>query len=184
MKYHFYIGEGPDSESFIAEVLAKESEVEAARAAVIKEYNADGLMLSSFYSDNGACLGLAFKEKQNLPFLKGGKNCKDLGYAYYPKLNCKAGKLLDEKLKAPSMTFSQSGYIMKSLNLWRTVIGRHPASRTGFAMHSSTAGIINGKLLVRIPRTEERIPRDDPMPEIPSFLREVKESEFLAAQGK
>lgn len=105
------------------------------------------------------------------------------GFAYYPKMNTKAGKELSAKLDAPELEFSASGYILKLLKLSRMVVDRCSGSPTGMARYHSTAGYCGDKLLVKIPGGNSG-PGGDPMPEIPSWTREVKESEWLAAQGK
>ncbi|WP_394026647.1 DUF5420 family protein [Desulfovibrio falkowii] len=171
---HYYIGEGPASQALISDVKVKHSEAHTAREALRKKYNADNVLTSGW---EGRCTGLFFKEKQVAPHLKGETRVED-GYGYYPKKNCKAGKLLAEELSSPSLTFQVSDYIISHLKLSRMVI-------LGRRMLRSVAGYADDKLLVVIPRgfaTESRA--CDPMPEIPSWLREVKESEFLAAQGK
>ena len=46
MEKHFYIGDGPQAESLIAEALARENVAREARKALIAEYETDGLILS------------------------------------------------------------------------------------------------------------------------------------------
>ena len=170
----FFIGEGPEAKSLIADVKAKRSEAKAAREALCKKYNAGTVLVSGW---EGRCTGLFFKEKQTAPHLKGEERFNG-GYGYYPKKNCKAGKLLAQELSDPSLTFQVSDYIVSSLKLSRMVIN-------GRSIFYSTAGFADETLLVKIPGGHEpKTPGRDPMPQVPSWMREVKESEFLAAQGQ
>lgn len=182
MNYHYYIGKGPESNALVAEVLEKNTTVTAARVALRDEYGADALILGGW--DNDRIAGLGFKEKQSIPFLKGERHTKD-GYAYYPKQSCKAGKELATKMANPALTFNASSFIVNTLGISREVIGEQARSRTGMAMYYTTAGIFKGVLLIKIPKnTSCATPCTDTMPVVPAWLREVKESEFLAAQGK
>lgn len=183
MKKHFYIGEGPQAEALIAETLERENVAREARKALIAEYDADGLILSVW--GNGRVTGLAFDTPTSRPYLKGEtRTSGEEGYGYYPKLNTKEGKRLAERLKAEELTFSPSKFILDKLHLHRMVTGPSPVSRTGYALHSSVAGIVSEKILVSIPGSKTNEPGKDPFPDVPAWLREVKESEWLAAQGR
>ena len=177
---HYYIGEGSEAAKLITETMDRQRQTNEARKTVQEEYKADGLLSSR--SRDGGVAGLCFNEKQTLPFLKGEIRLED-GYGYFPKLNCKAGKELRTKLTAPEMTFSASDHIIQALGVARMVAGAHSGSRTGLALYQSVAGIVDGKLLVKIPGSAEEDSHGDKMPQVPSWLREVKESEWLAAQG-
>ena len=177
----FFIGEGAEAEALIAEVRERRETVNNARDAVQKEYGADGLMLNG---RGGNAIGLAFKEQQRMPYLKGEVRLEE-GFGYYPKLNCKQGKELALKLDAPELQFNANNYILGKLKLHRMCAGPHAASRTGMALYSSAAGYAENKVLVSIPDPKDIDGRHgDPMPDVPTWFREVKESEFLAAQGK
>ena len=180
MKYRYYIGEGQEADALLTEVRQRSETAHAARTKLMEDYDADALILSSW--SKGKPVGLGFRQEQRIPYLKEGSRRYEGGFAYYPKMNTKAGKELSAKLDAPDLEFSASGYILKLLKLSRMVVGRHSGSRTGIAMYRSTAGYCGDKLLVKIPDGND--PDGDPMPEIPSWMREVKESEWLAAQGK
>lgn len=178
---NFFIGEGPEAEALIAEVKALRDAVSNARDMVQKEYGADGLMLRGH---GGDVTGLAFKEKQQRPYLKGETKLEG-GFGYYPKLNCKQGKELAAKLKAPELKFDASDYIIDALKLHRMCAGPHAASRSGMALYYSVADYRGSKVLVSIPGSKDEDPKlGDKMPEVPTWLRAVKESEWLAAQGK
>lgn len=183
MEKHFYIGEGPEAEELIAETLERENVAREARKALVAEYETDGLILSVW--DNGKIAGLAFDKPTSRPYLKGETRLSNgEGYGYYPKLSTKEGKRLAERLKAEELTFSRSNFILDKLRLRRMVAGASSASRTGCALYYSVAGIISGKILVSIPGNKENEHGRDPFPEVPAWLREVKESEWLAVQGR
>lgn len=183
MEKHFYIGEGPEAEELIAETLARGNVVSEARKALITEYEADGLILSRW--NNGKVAGLAFEKPTSRPYLKGEtRTLGHEGYGYYPKLNTKEGKRLASRLSSEELTFSMSKFILDKLHLHRLVTGPSHVSRTGCALYYSVAGIVSGKVLVSIPGGKEREGGEDPFPEVPAWLREVKESEWLAVQGR
>ena len=181
MNKNFFIGEGPEAEALIAEVKERREAVNNARDTVQKEYGADGLML---HGRGGKVCGLAFIEKQSKPYLKGEVSLEK-GFGYYPKLNCKQGKELASRLKAPELQFNTNDYILSKLKLHRMCAGSHSASRTGMALYYSVAGYSGNKILVSIPGQKDiDIRHGDPMPDVPTWFRAVKESEWLAAQGK
>lgn len=173
MDKNFFIGEGPEAEALIAEVKERRQTVGEARNALQKEYGADGLLSRG---DGREICGLAFREQRTLPFLKGEVRLEN-GFGYYAKKNCKEGKDLSAKLRAPELQFSTSDHIIHKLKLNRMCVG---AAAPGLALYRSAAGYVGNKILVSIPNSES----SDPMPEVPAWLREVKESEWLAAQGK
>ena len=184
MEKHFYIGEGPEADALVAEALEREKATHEAREALISEYEADGLILSVW--NDGKVTGLAFNRPTHRPYLKGEtRTSGEEGYGYYPKLSTKEGKRLAQKLEAEELTFSASKFILDRLRLHRIATGPHSASRTGHAVYYSVAGIASGKILVKIPGSKN--PEHDgtqSFPSIPSWLREVKESEWLAVQGR
>lgn len=183
MEKHFYIGEGPQAKELIAETLERENIAREARKALIAEYKTDGLILSGW--GDGKVVGLAFDKPTSRPYLKGETRLSNgEGYGYYPKLSTKEGKRLANRLEAEELTFNQSKFILDRLHLCRMVAGASSASRTGCALYYSVAGIISGKILVSIPGGKEREGGKDPFPEVPVWLREVKESEWLAVQGR
>lgn len=180
MEYRYYIGEGQEADALLTEVRQRSETARAARTKLMEDYGADALILSPW--SRGKPVGLGFKQEQKIPYLKGGGRRYEGGFAYYPKMSTKAGKELSAKLDAPELEFSASGYILKLLKLSRMVVDRCSGSPTGMAIYHSMAGYCGDKLLVKIPDSND--PDEYPMPEIPSWMREVKESEWLAAQGK
>lgn len=181
MEYRYYIGEGQEADALLTEVRQRSETAHAARTKLMEDYDADALILSSW--SKGKPVGLGFRQEQRIPYLKEGSRRYEGGFAYYPKMNTKAGKELSAKLEASGLEFDACDYILERLKLSCMVVGRHSGSRTGMAIYHSTAGYCGDKLLVKIPGGNSG-PGGDPMPKIPSWMREVKESEWLAAQGK
>lgn len=171
MERHYFIGEGPEAEKLIAATLARSEVARKARLALMHDYSSDGLLLSG--GRDGSIVGLSFKEKRDIPFLKGGNRIEG-NYAYYPKMNTKKGKELAQRLKEGNLTFSASHFIVDALKLEHFVFSE---SR----IYVSVAGTSENLkcILVSIPGE-----RGDTFPVIPEWMREVKESEWLAAQGR
>ena len=171
MERHYFIGEGSKAEKLIAATLARSEVARKARLALMHDSRADGLLLSG--GRDGSIVGLSFKEKRDIPFLKGGNRIEG-GYAYYPKMNTKKGKELAQRLKEGNLTFSASHFIVDALKLEHFVF-------SGSRMYVSVAGTSENLkcILVSIPGD-----RGDTFPIIPEWMCEVKESEWLAAQGR
>ena len=177
MEKHFFIGEGPEAEKLIASMLARREVARKARLSLMHDSRSDGLLLSG--GREGSIVGLSFKEKKDIPFLKGGNRIEG-GYAYYPKMNTKKGKELSKRLDDKDLTFSASHFIIDALKLERFAFSAR-------RMYVSVAGTSEDLkcILVSIPGTKED--EDGPssnFPSIPEWMREVKESEWLAAQGR
>lgn len=169
MEKHYFIGEGPEAEKLIAATLERQEVATEARRKLMEDYGADGLIEGGWNSKK--VFGLGFKQKADAPYLKGGERVAD-GYAYYPKLNTKAGKQLAKRLEDERLTFNASCFILDALSISRMVFEVRK-------IFEAAAGVTEDlkKILVIIPASEE-----GPFPAVPEWLREVKESEFLAAQ--
>lgn len=176
MEKHFYIGEGHEADALVAETLKKEESSYAARRALISEYDADGLMLADNWG-NSEVSGLAFFERTSRPYLKGETPLREGGYGYHPRLSTKEGKRLAQKIKAEELNFSASHFILNKLCLHRKAI-------VGRVLCWSVAGVASRKIIVSIPGATKDEQGGDSFPSIPSWLREVKESEWLAIQGR
>ena len=116
MEKHFFIGEGPEAEMLIASMIARREVARKARLSLMHDYGSDGLILSG--GREGSIVGLSFRKKRDIPFLKGGNRIEG-GYAYYPKMNTKKGKELAKRLKDGDLTFSASHFFIDALKLER-----------------------------------------------------------------
>lgn len=178
MKFHYYIGEGPEATSLASYCIDKLKARNEARHILCSDYGAQGVIESSRYVS-----GLVFKEAQDAKHFKLTQK-QDGHFWYSPRRNCKEGKAFAQRLCDPALVFNNSDYIVKKLNLYCEVLGEHAASNSGIAMYFSVAGIVGEKIIVKIPNTENCEDGSDEMPTIPTWLHPVKESEFLAVQGK
>lgn len=180
MQWKFYIGDGWEAEGFIRGAEERKKLVYAKRRELMDEYGADGLIMSAGFT-YGTPIALGFKEKQARPYLKGESRCKD-GYYYFPRLNTKAGKELAAKLEDQDMVFDRSDYVIHNLGLFHVAHGSMVAGGK-YRVYQSAADYGNGVILVKIP-CESEAEYEKIAQKIPTWFREVKESEFLAAQGR
>lgn len=163
MEKHFYIGEGPEADALVAEVLEREKVTHEARKALISEYEADGLILSVW--NDGKVTGLAFNKLTSRPYLKGEtRTSGEEGYGYYPKLSTKEGKRLAQKLEAEELTFSASKFYSTGSSFTESLQAPHSPSRNGHAVYYSVAGIASGKSLSKFPAVKIRARRNPIFP--------------------
>lgn len=182
MQWKFYIGDGPEAGELIAKAEEKRKLAFKKRGALMEEYKADGLILSNSLFDHGTPLALGFKKKPDdlAPFKKERK-CDD-GWYYYPRLSSRAGKELANKLGDPDLVFDRSDFIISSLGLWNVEHGKYVGNGVS-VLFASQAAYGLGKVLVKIPYKEGE-QSGAVLEKVPAWLREVRESEFLVAQGK
>ena len=187
MERHYFIGTGPEAAALIAEANERWQASCDARKRLLEDYGADFFMETSYSLERGGRIeGLGFSERVKRPYFKGEERT-EMGYAYYPKLSTKEGKRLAKRLEEEKeLHFCTAVYLLKKLGISRIL-------REGRRMHWCTAGWIEDKVLLSVPGP--KFPKDleerkklnlgiDLWPKIPDWFREVKESEFLAAQGK
>lgn len=187
MERHYFIGEGPEAKALIAEANERWRASCDARKRLLEDYGADFFMETSYSLERGGRIeGLGFSERVKRPYFKGEERTK-MGYAYYPKLSTREGKALAKRLEEEKeLHFCTAVYLLKKLNISRILF-------EGGRVHWCTAGWIEDKVLLSVPGPKS--PKDleerkklnlsiDPWPQIPDWFREVKQSEFLAAQGE
>jgi hypothetical protein len=166
VNYYRFIGEGPENDAYVQQFMQQANTVEKARKALTDEYGASGLLIQ-----NGQPVGLGYSEKQNEKFLKWETTIQQGYYSYYPDRRTRKGKELYERLADSSLYFSISDTIIKTLNLSRWVFDEDRLYR------ESWAEIRNSHICVSIPVGDED-GGNDPMPEVPSWLKEVTESKW------
>lgn len=92
----------------------------------------------------------------------------------------KAGKAFNAKIQSVRDILNQypsfNDFMLRKLKLTCWVFGY----RTGYV---SVCGVANGYFIASIPEKSEDF-GGDKFPEIPEYLTEIKQSEFLALQGK
>jgi len=92
----------------------------------------------------------------------------------------KAGKAFNAKIQSVRDILNQypsfNDFMLRKLKLTCWVLG----ARTGYV---SVCGVASDNFIVSIPEKSESF-GGDKFPEIPEYLTEIKQSEFLALQGK
>lgn len=178
VKYRFYIGEGEKASDLIGHALSAEQHAGVYRDALIELYGACGLY---FYSHApGKPQGFVFHERKEIPGLKMGSATTENGFVYFPDMSTEEGRRASEALFDKRLEFDVEQMLLKHLSLRREVAGFCENCRNVHAKYTSHAFYLDGmaKIFVRVPVD------DGPMPVPPDWLKEVKESEWLAAQGK
>lgn len=178
MKYRFYIGDGEQARKLIGEVIASEQHAGVYREALIGDIGAENLLYFSHIP--GKPQGFVFKERKEIPGLKIGSVTTESGFAYFPDLATKEGKKLQEALYDKRLEFDAEQMLLNELGFQLEVTGYCEVCHNVHAKFKSHALIIDGidKVFAQVPVDEEIIP----MP--PDWMREVRESEWLAAQGR
>lgn len=179
MEYRFYIGKGPQASKLIGEVLAAEQYAGVYRDALIGDLGAENLVY--FSHAPGKPQGFIFSERKEIPGLKlGSVTAAEAGFTYFPDLATEEGIKLQEALFDKRLEFVAEQMLLNALGFQLEVVGYCEVCRNVHAKFKSHAFILPG-----IPRVFAQVPVDEeviPMP--PDWMSEVKESKFLAAQGK
>ena len=181
MQKRFYIGEGPEAAAIAAEILkgkAVEREGSARLLAFAKELG---------FSDVWSCRslgttrvgGVVSAEKLSTDEEKArgvklySRMSDGSGWAYSPRRNVKAGKDLARMVEeANKSIFDASWFIVTRTGMAQDVCERG-------CLRFAVAACIEERILVKVPVGERK---NAPTP--PTWLRECKESEFLAALGQ
>lgn len=175
----YFIAEGERAKQVAKAGLDLVNAARKKRADYLDEVGADGL----WERRNQAPFGIVFyKETGQLPgFLKPEKQSDD-GKVFWIHRTDKRTTLGKTALQALSglASFDFSDYACRELGVSHSTIGPHRASRSGLAMYSSVAGVINGVLVCSIPFGGDSGGGGRGDIEIPADLREIKYSEYIA----
>jgi hypothetical protein len=185
MKRNFYIGEGKEAKAAIDAGWAKVQVFRDAGNALLNGMP-EGTKLCSRDSGRGIIIGfgiqqeLSADERARLGLSpdvprpdSDGKHIP----TYKPNSRSNNGKELRKRINAVNRlhtTFSKEVIAALGIDRW---------CHDGSKVFMSSAGCTDTALLVSIPGSPDD-GQSDKFPDIPDFLREVKESEFLAAQGR
>lgn len=181
MQKRFYIGEGPEAAAIAAEILKGEAADREGKARFLAFAKERGFFETWSYSSWGTIRvgGVVSAEKLSTDEEKarGVKlhSCMNdgSGWAYSPRRNVKAGKELAKMVEeANKSIFDASGLIVTRTGMAQDVCERG-------CLCFAVAACIGERILVKVPVGERK---NAPTP--PTWLRECKESEFLAALGK
>lgn len=176
--YRYFVAEGPAA---TAAMEAASELLEAQRARIrdcLQKYGADCL----WGGRGSAPIGIGFKCAEIKPSMKENflkptiKRPDGERFAVYkPDQRYKAGKAIKQDLLKVG-AFSYSGEIVKRLGVNREAFGvlngQHVLAHTGAGLYGST-------LVIRIP-DGGHLTREQGQFVPPSFLREIKKSEFIA----
>lgn len=191
MKYRFFKGDVTQEplKSIYADYQVSKEERKDKLNAILEKYPFNDGLISGSGWFHRMVSGIACKATNISQVLdvKGFKVSKfdDEFYLVKPDKRYKKGKELAEDFKAINEIYEQhrdfSPYILKRLNMlyFASDFSYSPTSGRSYL---AVAGICENTLLVKMPMPIDK--NDEPFPEIAEGLVEIKESEFLAIQGK
>lgn len=164
MQYSYYVGEGREAQTLIAE--AKEKETLFAKAARELVCSFPNACAGVHRGDRGPLIGIAFAIESQLD----DAQCRELGLkikyeiinnllAYFPNMRSNKGKELNSRIQALNRLHTTvSAYIINKLNVDRWLFD-------GRCMFKLSVGIKDGKIFVRIPGA----PNDKERAAFPTF---------------
>ncbi|EPR43158.1 hypothetical protein dsx2_2518 [Desulfovibrio sp. X2] len=179
MQSKFYIGEGDEAAKLIASLDQALASFSKAREETCSVFGFDGVLSRELPLGGVTVVGFWTKDdievgqrtsRGVLPQSMSGD-----GHGWRPDMRTKTGKILKAALtELNDKTVDYSVYLTRSLG-----IGFHAAFNG--RLYISVAGAVGGKVLAKVPQRDYS---DTTAPTPPQWMREVKESEFLAAQGR
>jgi|GEM_PF-2060944 hypothetical protein len=185
----FYIGEGPEASEIITEVdagIAGEKEARLKLNDDVMAMSFSGVWVAKSFMGGTRVGGVMTtnrltSEEERALGVKFFQRMGDAsGYAYKPRLSTKAGKRLKTMIdEANKRAFDHSEHIIKRTGMDALVCS------AGKLRHS-VACIVNNRLFVKVPVPAGLDPDEvaDKAPVPPGWLREAKESEWLAGMGR
>lgn len=183
MQYLYFIGEGEEAKALAQDVKARAEAWNETRRVLRGKVEALGfggnwLCGGSFMGTPTiggvwVCRKLTREEESQLGVKYESQMEDGQAYAYTPRMNTKSGRALKAMIdEANHGAFGHNDYVLG-------ILGMKSMSFEGRRLHCSAAGICGDKVVVMVPVSGEK-----EMPTPPAWLREVQESEFLAAQGR
>lgn len=182
MKYTYYMGKGPEADVLIAECQAALTAHNAAMDTFTAWAKANGWK-NCAVRGNAVCGVIS--ERKLTPAEMSERGVKYLGpaewdFVYAPIKNRNASAAMRKAIDAARMEdFSASDHIIKETGMRHSAVGVSGGRRV---LVHSVAGYGNGVVLVKVPLADSEYKSSIPTP--PEWLSEVKESVFLAAQGR
>ena len=156
MNYAYYIGEGPENDELMRQVLEKVNGVRDARRALIAKYGADQMMVKGEY-----VYGLAWKTEQHERW-KHLLCERDGFYVYDADRRYREGKAFHREMMDDSVVDKVEDWLKKKLGIAHMACGAKAAYWT-------VIGWNNGHLLVKIP--DDGMASNRP-PKPPAWFRE------------
>lgn len=191
MEYRFFKGDVTQEplKSIYADYQVSQQERKDKLDAILEKYPFNDGLISGLGWFHRMVSGIACKATNisQVSDVKGFKVSKfdDEFYLVKPDKRYKKGKELSEDFKAINEIYEQcrdfSPYILKRLNMLYFA-SDFSCSPTSGRSYLAVAGICENTLLVKVPMPIDK--NDEPFPDIAEGLVEIKESEFLAIQGR
>lgn len=177
MQYRFYIGKGDVAAKLISEMISAMLYASVYRDALIEQSGADNLYFYANEPDRPR--GFVYGKREDRVGLKFGAAIEG-GFTYFPDHTVEEGRKFEELLSDSRLRFDQELLLLEELNLTGEVRGYCEHCRNVHAVFKPRAFRPDGKfeIFLKIPATMA------PYPELPEWFMEVKESVWLAAQGR
>lgn len=177
MQYRFYIGKGKDAARLVSEMVSAMLFAAVYRDALIEQSGANNLFFYANEPDRPR--GFVYGDRKDRQGLKFGAAVKG-GFTYFPDNATEDGKKFEELLSDPRLRFDQEIWFLKALNVTGVASGYCEHCRNIHALFKPRAFRPDGKFEIFL-----KIPAEmSPYPVLPEWCKEVKESVWLAGQGK
>lgn len=191
MEYRFFKGDVTQEplKSIYADYQVSQQERKDKLDAILEKYPFNNGLISSSGWFYRVVNGVACKTENSSQVLgiKGFKVTRfdEELYQIRPDKRYKKGKELAEDFKKINAIYEEhrdfSPFILKRLNMSYIAHDFYHSPTTGRS-YFAVAGICENTLLVKVPMPIDK--NDEPFPDVAEGLVEIKESEFLAIQGK
>ncbi len=175
MEYTYYLGRGPEAKQIINVCEHRIQLISQRRKEIAAEFGVD-----AFASCDGGGIIVGATFACEVPkWAKLDSQIAEGGYCYVGRENTKMGKAFNKAIHAEDANFSLHKFILEKTGMNRLVIN-------GRKIFRSRAGYYKNTILICVPQEKATAASHtyDPRPVPPAWLKEVKESAFLAAQGK
>ena len=172
MDYKYYIGEGPEALAVITAIKEKRQDIDTAREKFKEDFGIDEFVT---YDDCYLIKGVTFKGEVPKWAREVDKHQHKPFQFYTGNRSYKKGKEFCARKK--ELTYSWVDDLLKKCEVSRWLV-------RGRNLYVTRCGYTKDKVFVGIPFDSNAKDYDEPMPTIPSWMREVKKSEWLAAAGR
>lgn len=177
MQYRFYIGKGEVAAKIVSEMVSAMLYASVYRDALIEQSGANNLFFYANEPDRPR--GFVYGKREDYPGLKFGAVIEG-GFTYFPDNTVEKGKMFEKLLADPKLRFDQEVYLLGAINITGDVRGYCEHCRNIHSIFKPRAFRPDRKFEIFL-----KIPAEmSPYPEIPEWFKEVKESTWLAMQGK
>lgn len=176
-----YFVEQDDQLSILRNCVLETTRARRARLLqVAKGYGADAMVMRGCRAIGLSWhmpAGPAAENRPGLSFYgsEEGESADFVYHNYLPNKRFSFGRTLAKELERLNLlTRTPSEQLVQALDADRHIPGRSDRSRTGMALFVTVAGIVKGKVVLKVPTTP-----DEPF-EAPVGMAQIKHSEFIA----